>query len=240
MSQTQNAAIGASDIPGSNDSGIKGSASSQPATGLKAFLHPRVVTMLFLGFSAGVPILLIFSSLSLWLGEAGLKKSAVTFFSWAALGYSFKFVWAPLVDKLPLPLLTRWLGRRRGWMLLAQFAVIASIAWMAMTDPATGGSSLTVMALAAVALGFSSATQDIVIDAYRIESADQDLQALMSSTYVAGYRIGMLIAGAGALFLASRFGSTKELYSYEAWQLSDVDWCVDYVNYQRARELPTE
>ncbi len=183
----------------------------------KAFLHPRVVTMLFLGFSAGVPILLIFSSLSLWLGEAGVKKSAVTFFSWAALGYSFKFVWAPLVDKLPLPLLTRWLGRRRGWLLLSQLAVIGSILWMAMTDPSSGSASLTMMALAAVALGFSSATQDIVIDAYRIESAGKDLQALMSSTYIAGYRIGMLVAGAGALFLASKFGSTKEVYNYDAW-----------------------
>jgi len=173
--------------------------------------------MLFLGFSAGVPILLIFSSLSLWLGEAGMKKSAVTFFSWAALGYSFKFVWAPLVDKLPLPLLTRWLGRRRGWLLLSQLAVIGSILWMAATDPASGGGSLTMMAFAAVALGFSSATQDIVIDAYRIESAGEDLQALMSSTYIAGYRIGMLVAGAGALYLAARFGSTKEAYSYAAW-----------------------
>ena len=98
---------------------------------LKSFLHPRVVTMLFLGFSAGVPILLIFSSLSLWLGEAGVKKSAVTFFSWAALGYSFKFVWAPLVDKLPLPILTKWLGRRRSWLLVSQLAVIAAILWMA-------------------------------------------------------------------------------------------------------------
>lgn len=186
-------------------------------TSAKAFLHPRVVTMLFLGFSAGVPILLIFSSLSLWLGEAGVKKSAVTFFSWAALGYSFKFVWAPLVDKLPLPLLTRWLGRRRGWLLLSQLAVMGSIIWMAMTDPATHTGSLTMMALAAVALGFSSATQDIVIDAYRIESAGKDLQALMSSTYIAGYRIGMLVAGAGALFLAAKFGSTKEAYSYAAW-----------------------
>lgn len=187
---------------------------------LKAFLHPRVVTMLFLGFSAGVPILLIFSSLSLWLGEAGLKKSAVTFFSWAALGYSFKFVWAPLVDRLPLPILTRLLGRRRGWILLSQLAVMCAIGWMAMTDPASGGNSLTLMALAAVALGFSSATQDIVIDAYRIESAHADLQALMSSTYVAGYRIGMLVAGAGALLLASKFGSTTDAYSYDAWRLT--------------------
>ena len=184
---------------------------------IKSFGHPRVITMLFLGFSAGVPILLIFSSLSLWLGEAGVKKSAVTFFSWAALGYSFKFVWAPLVDKLPLPLLTKWLGRRRSWMLLSQCAVIGAILWMAFTDPALSQGSLTVMALAAVLLGFSSATQDVVIDAYRIESAQSDLQALMSSTYIAGYRIGMIVAGAGALYLAHYFGTAKDAYNYSAW-----------------------
>ncbi len=186
---------------------------------LKSFLNPRVLTMLFLGFSAGVPILLIFSSLSLWLREAGVERSAVTFFSWAALGYSFKFVWAPLVDKLPLPILTKLLGRRRSWMLLSQFAIILAILWMSQTDPTESG-SLTLMAIAAVLLGFSSATQDVVIDAYRIESAQTDLQALMSSTYIAGYRIGMLVAGAGALFLASHFGSDKGSYNYQAWEYS--------------------
>ena len=186
---------------------------------LKSFLNPRVLTMLFLGFSAGVPILLIFSSLSLWLREAGVERSAVTFFSWAALGYSFKFVWAPLVDKLPLPILTKLLGRRRSWMLLSQFAIILAILWMSQTDPTIDG-SLTLMAVAAVLLGFSSATQDVVIDAYRIESAQTDLQALMSSTYIAGYRIGMLVAGAGALFLASYFGSDKGSYNYQAWEYS--------------------
>jgi len=186
---------------------------------LKSFLNPRVLTMLFLGFSAGVPILLIFSSLSLWLREAGVERSAVTFFSWAALGYSFKFVWAPLVDKLPLPILTKLLGRRRSWMLLSQFAIILAILWMSQTDPTVSG-SLTLMAIAAVLLGFSSATQDVVIDAYRIESAQTDLQALMSSTYIAGYRIGMLVAGAGALFLASYFGSDKGSYNYQAWEYS--------------------
>lgn len=184
---------------------------------LEAFIHPRVITMLFLGLSAGIPILLIFSSLGLWLREAGVERSAVTFFSWAALGYSFKFVWAPLIDKLPVPFLTRLLGRRRAWILVAQFSIIAAIAWMALVDPAAGQSSLTWMALAAVLLGFSSATQDIVIDAYRIESADKDLQAMMSSTYIAGYRIGMLIAGAGALYLASYLGSEKGSYNYTAW-----------------------
>ena len=174
--------------------------------------------MLFLGFSAGLPLLLIFSSLSLWLREAGVERSAVTFFSWAALGYSFKFVWAPLVDTLPVPLLTRTLGRRRGWMLLAQGAIMTAMTGMALVDPARGQAGLTMMALAAVLLGFSSATQDIVIDAYRIESADVSLQALLSSAYIAGYRTGMLVSGAGTLFLASAFGSAKGAYDYQAWQ----------------------
>lgn len=185
---------------------------------LRALAHPRVVTMLFLGLSAGLPLFLIFSSLSLWLREAGLDRATVTFFSWAALGYSFKFVWAPLVDRLPLPVLTRTLGRRRGWMLLSQLCVMAAIAWMALTDPAGGEAALISMAMAAVALGFSSATQDIVIDAYRIESAEDDLQAMMSATYIAGYRVGTLAAGAGALFLAAQFGSALGGYDYQAWK----------------------
>ena len=182
---------------------------------LKWWQQKSVWIMLLLGFSAGIPILLIFSSLSLWLREAGVAKSSVTFFSWAALGYSFKFIWAPLVDKLPVPFLSRLLGRRRGWLLLAQCSVIASIIWMALTDPQNG---LTAMALAAVLLGFSSATQDVVIDAFRIESANPRLQAMLSSTYIAGYRVAMIAAGAGALFLAQYFGSTKDVYNYEAWR----------------------
>ena len=184
---------------------------------VKLFVHPRVMTMLFLGFSAGVPILLIFSTLGLWLNEAGVAKSSITFFSWAALGYSFKFVWAPLVDRLPLPILTRVLGRRRAWMFISQLAIIASIVLMSSVDPQAGIESLELMAIGAVLLGFSSATQDIVIDAYRIESAEKEMQSMLSATYIAGYRIGMLVAGAGGLFLASYFGSTKELYSVSAW-----------------------
>lgn len=181
-------------------------------------LDRRVISMLFLGFSAGIPLLLIFSSLSLWLREAGVERNEVTFFSWAALAYSFKFVWAPLIDKLPLPFLTGWLGRRRAWMLTAQFAIISAILLMSAVDPAGDADSLVRMALAAVLLGFSSATQDIVIDAFRIESAPPRLQALMSSTYIAGYRVGMVASGAGALFLAASFGSEAGSYSYAAWQ----------------------
>lgn len=186
---------------------------------LKAFLHPRVITMLFYGFSAGIPLLLIFSSLSLWLREAGIDRSTVTYFSWAALAYSFKFLWAPLIDRLPIPLLTTRLGRRRSWLLVSQLAVGAAIFMIAQVDPSRP-EALNLMALAVVMLGFTAATQDIVIDAYRIESADVDLQALMSSTYIAGYRIGMLTSGAGSLVLASLLGSTSEAYSYSAWQVT--------------------
>ena len=185
---------------------------------LRTFIHPRVITMLFLGFAAGIPLLLIFSSLSLWLGEAGVERKAVTFFSWAALAYSFKFVWAPLIDKLPLPFLTKALGRRRAWLLVAQIGIILAIVLMGSIDPATSQDNLMFMALAAVLLGFTSATQDVVIDAYRIEAAETRLQAMMSSTYIAGYRLGMIVAGAGALFLASGMGSEKGHYVYSAWQ----------------------
>jgi PAT family beta-lactamase induction signal transducer AmpG len=183
-----------------------------------AFLDRRALIMLFLGFSAGIPILLIFSSLSLWLGEAGISRNAVTFFSWAALGYSFKFVWAPLIDELPVPYLTQKLGRRRAWLLIAQVLIICAICIMAFSDPALGQTHLYQMAVGAVRLGFAAATQDIVIDAYRIELAETQMQTVLASTYNAGYRIGMIVAGAGALFLAAYLGTAKGNYIYEAWK----------------------
>lgn len=185
-----------------------------------AFLDRRALIMLFLGFSAGIPILLIFSSLSLWLGEAGIEKSAVTFFSWAALGYSFKFVWAPLIDELPVPFLTKKLGRRRAWLLIAQVLIISAISIMAFSNPALGQGYLYQMAAGAVLLGFSAATQDIVIDAYRIELAETEMQTVLASTYNAGYRIGMIVAGAGALFLAASLGTAKGNYIYSAWKIT--------------------
>lgn len=184
----------------------------------KKFVDARSITMLGLGFSAGLPYFLIFSTLSLWLREAGLDRSTVTFFSWAALGYSFKFVWAPLVDKLPLPLLSKWLGRRRGWLVFSQLLVAASICAIAFIDPAVNEQAIIWMAFAAVALGFSAATQDICIDAFRIESAEESMQATLSAMYIAGYRVGMLLSGAGALVLASRFGTEMGAYDYFAWQ----------------------
>lgn len=184
---------------------------------MMAYLDCRALTMLFLGFSAGIPILLIFSSLSLWLREAGVDRSVVTMFSWAALGYSFKFIWAPLIDAVPLPVLTAKMGRRRAWMLMSQIGVVLAIVLMASINPAEQ-SLLPMMAMSAVLLGFSSATQDIVIDAYRIESAPLNMQSVLSAMYTAGYRLGMIVAGAGALYLADSFGSTEAVYHYPAWR----------------------
>ena len=186
---------------------------------LKGYQDRRAIALLLLGFSAGIPILLIFSTLSLWLLEAGVQRETVTMFSWAALGYSFKFVWSPLIDALPVPLLSRVLGKRRGWLLLAQGLIIVAIVLMSSINPQFSG-SLNAMAWGAVLLGFSSATQDVVIDAYRIEAAPDDsaMQSVMSSTYTAGYRLGMIVAGAGSLMLAQWLGSTKAHYVYSAWQ----------------------
>ncbi len=185
---------------------------------LALILHRKVLVMLFLGFSAGLPILLIFSSLSLWLKDAEVSRSTITFFSWAALGYSFKFIWAPLVDNLKIPGLTNMLGRRRSWILVSQIAIIISILAMAFSEPT---SALTLTAVAAVMLGFSSATQDIVIDAYRIESAQGDMQSMLSSAYISGYRIGMIVAGAGALFIAGWIG-VEGTYTPHAWTTAYV------------------
>ena len=181
---------------------------------LKSLCHPRIATMFFLGFSSGLPLLLIFSSLSLWLRDANIERATVTYFSWAALGYSFKFIWAPIVDQLPLPILDKIFGRRRAWLLMSQVSIILSLIFMALNDPVN---SLTYTAVGAILLGFSGATQDIVIDAYRIEANETKYQSLVSSAYITGYRIGMLLAGAGALLLADLFGGGLEGYQYNAW-----------------------
>jgi len=184
----------------------------------RVYNQPRVRSMLFLGISAGIPLLLIFSSLSWWLIEAGIERATVTYFSWAALAYSFKFIWSPLVDRLPIPFLNTLLGRRRSWLLVAQIAVVISIIWMAFSNPEHG---IGFMAIGAVLLGFSSATQDIVIDAFRIESAEKEYQAAMSAMYIAGYRIGMLLSGAGALYIASLFSGDGG-YDYIAWKYTYI------------------
>jgi MFS transporter, PAT family, beta-lactamase induction signal transducer AmpG len=167
---------------------------------LAVYCRAPVITMLFLGFSAGLPFLLVFSTLSAWLRSDGVEVAAIGFFAWIGMLYSIKFFWAPVVDRLALPILTRAFGQRRGWMLLAQGLIVAGLLGLAGLSPV---GNLGWVALFALLVAFGSATQDIAIDAYRIESADDDVQAAMASTYIIGYRGGLLAAGAGALYIAA-------------------------------------
>ena len=175
-----------------------------------------VLTMFFLGFAAGLPFLLVFSTLTAWLTEEGLTKSAIGFFSWIGITYSIKVFWAPVVDRLKLPFLHRMFGQRRSWILLAQLGIGAGLMLMAHTDPLT---QLTQLALYGVLVAFSSATQDISIDAYRIEAAIPEYQAAMSATYVFGYRLALLVAGAGSLYIAE-YWSWAQAYMVMAGLIS--------------------
>ena len=166
---------------------------------LRVYRNRKVIAMLFLGFSAGLPLLLVFGTLSAWLRVEGLDKTTIGFVSWVTLAYGIKFLWSPLVDRLPLPLLTRSFGQRRGWMLLAQVGVIFGLFNMASSDPV---SQLHSVVWFAVITAFASATQDISIDAWRIEAIGDDYQGPMAGTYQLGYRLGMIIAGGGAFSLA--------------------------------------
>jgi PAT family beta-lactamase induction signal transducer AmpG len=163
------------------------------------YKEPKVLAMLFLGFSAGLPILLVFGTLSAWLNSEGVDKTTIGFVSWVALAYGLKFLWSPLVDRMPLPLLTRWLGQRRSWMLLAQVGVITGLLALSMSDPII---SLATVVAFAVLTAFSSATQDITIDAWRIEAIEDEYQGAMAGTYQLGYRIGMILAGSMAFVIA--------------------------------------
>jgi PAT family beta-lactamase induction signal transducer AmpG len=166
---------------------------------LLVYRHPRVLAMLFLGFSAGLPFLLIFSTLSVWLREADISRTEIGFFSWIGIMFSIKVVWAPIVDRTPLPILTRLLGKRRSWMLLAQSGIALGLLAIAASDPAT---DVAGVALCALFVAFCAATQDVSIDAYRIEAVAKELQGAMAATYQLGYRLALLAAGAGALYVA--------------------------------------
>ncbi|RKZ46863.1 MAG: AmpG family muropeptide MFS transporter [Gammaproteobacteria bacterium] len=163
------------------------------------YQKPRVIGMIFLGFAAGLPFLLVFSTLSAWLRDEGVARTTIGFFSWVGITYSIKVFWAPIVDRLPIPWLTRKLGKRRSWMLCAQIVIAAGLLGMASSDPET---QLTLIAIYAVIVAFGSATQDITIDAYRIEAVDDEYQGAMAATYVFGYRLALLVAGAGAFYIA--------------------------------------
>jgi len=181
---------------------------------MRVYRERAVLRMLFLGFSAGLPLLLVFGTLSFWLREAGIDRTTIGFVSWVALAYAFKWVWAPLVDRLPLPVLTRAFGRRRSWLLASQALVIVSLIGMALTDPAL---HLHLLVTLALVTAFASATQDIALDAYRIESAAVEKQAALAAAYQTGYRIAMIWAGAGALAIAARFDTGDSTYSFAAW-----------------------
>jgi PAT family beta-lactamase induction signal transducer AmpG len=167
---------------------------------LLVYTRPRVVAMLFLGFSAGLPFLLVFSTLSAWLTVADVSRATIGFFSWIGITYSIKVVWAPVIDRLPFPVLTKHFGKRRGWMLAAQIGIACGLFGMALTDPRA---DLTAMALFGLLVAFSSATQDVALDAYRIEAIDKEYQGAMAAMYILGYRTALLVAGAGALYIAN-------------------------------------
>jgi PAT family beta-lactamase induction signal transducer AmpG len=167
------------------------------------FAEQRTAIMLALGFAAGLPNLLIFDTLSAWLRDSGLSLEVISFFSLATLSYSFKFLWAPLIDRTSVPVLTDWLGHRRSWMLVAQVAIIAGLLCISLSNPKA---NIGLVALFAVLTGFSSATQDIVVDAWRIEAAELTRQGAMAAAYQWGYRIAIVVAGAVPLVLADSYG----------------------------------
>ncbi len=168
---------------------------------LRVYLEPASLRMLTLGFAAGLPLLLVLGTLSFRLREAGIDRSTIGYLSWVGLAYGFKWVWAPLVDRMPIPLLTPALGRRRSWLLLSQALIVAGLVGMALADPRH---TLGPIVWCALAVAFGSATQDIALDAFRIESADANHQAALAASYQTGYRLAMIWAGAGVLWIAAR------------------------------------
>jgi MFS transporter, PAT family, beta-lactamase induction signal transducer AmpG len=172
------------------------------ADALAVYLKPRVLIVLFLGFSAGLPLALSGSTLLLWMREAGVDLGTIGLFSLVGTPYTIKFLWAPVVDALDAPVLSRVLGRRRGWLVLAQLLLAGTIVFLAFTDPAK---SPWLVALGALLVATASATQDIVIDAFRVESLDESEQAAGMASYVAAYRVGMLVSTMGALHLVTEF-----------------------------------
>ena len=192
------------------------------ADSMLIYLSPSSLRMLALGFAAGLPLLLVLGTLSFRLREAGIDRATIGFLSWVGLAYGFKWAWAPLVDRLPLPLLTPLLGRRRSWLLLAQACVIAGLLGMATSNPQV---SLTPLVGFALLTAFGSATQDIALDAFRIESAQARLQAVLAASYQTGYRLAMIWAGAGVFWIAAK----AETGGLPAGTYQDSAWAVAYV-----------
>ena len=182
----------------------------------RVYLEWPCLRMLFLGFSAGLPLLLILGTLSFWLREAGIDRSTIGYLTWVGLIYAFKWVWAPLVDRLKIPFLTKLLGRRRSWLIFAQALIIFGLVSMSTMDPKL---TLNSVVWCALLVAFGSATQDIALDAFRIESANSDHQAALAATYQTGYRLALIWSGAGVLWLAARV-ETGSGYDASAWQFA--------------------
>jgi PAT family beta-lactamase induction signal transducer AmpG len=170
---------------------------------LRAYRQPRVIAMIFLGFSAGLPFYLVFQTLTAWLRQEGIARSTIGMLSWVGLAYSFKFIWSPIVDRVPLPFLTRIFGKRRSWMLLAQAGIAVCIFNLSLSQPSHGVLSIAIWA---VLLAFCAATQDIAMDAWRVESAPVSMQGAMAAGYQIGYRIALITASAGVLTIAGMLG----------------------------------
>ncbi len=180
--------------------------------GWRYYLQEKLLVIFFLGFSAGLPLPLVYATLTAWLYEAGLPTSKISLFAYLMLAYSFKFVWSPLVDAVGLPVLTRWLGRRRAWLFASQVGLAVSLYMLSKVDPS---SAMTVFVAVAACVAVLSATQDIVLDAYRIEIAPVDMQGVLAASYQYGYRVAIVVSGAGALYLAE-FLSWSVAYSVMA------------------------
>jgi MFS transporter, PAT family, beta-lactamase induction signal transducer AmpG len=188
-------------MAGRSDARAEGARPSLTET-LAVYLKPRVLVIMFLGFSSGLPLALSGSTLLVWMTEAGVNLGTIGLFALVGTPYTIKFLWAPLIDALDVPLLSRRFGRRRGWLLLSQFLLMAAIVFLGLCNPSV---SPFPVAIGALLVATASATQDIVVDAFRVESLDESEQAAGMASYVAAYRIGMLVSTAGALFLVSGF-----------------------------------
>lgn len=183
-----------------------------------AYTQKITLRMFFLGFSAGLPLLLVLGTLGFWLREAGIDRSTIGYLSWIGLIYGFKWVWAPLVDRLTLPFLSNLLGRRKAWLLIAQILVMTGLVGMSISDPSK---QVNAVACFAVLVAFGSATQDIALDAFRIESADTKMQGVLAAAYQTGYRFAMIWAGAGVLWIAARAQQTPDnVYDHYGWQVA--------------------
>ncbi len=180
---------------------------------ITVYFRPSVLVVILLGFSSGLPLALTGTTLSVWMTESGVSLASIGLFSLVGLPYTLKFLWAPLVDALDVPVLSRWLGRRRGWLLASQLALMAGIVFLGFQNPLA---SPFMVALGAVVVATLSATQDIVVDAFRVERLDTSEQAAGMAGYVAAYRIGMLVSGAGVIALVAYLESTG-LESAHVW-----------------------